>query len=149
MIPSILIIGVSLLLFGYWFRYTCLLILTAKTATDYTSEVAEANQLYFRQVQSALHQDASRSFAQLEAKLDRDYAMLCRLLQRAGSTQIADDTLEQHMLRADYQMMRMWQRVSRTLWPAQALRALEEMSLVVAHFANSMGERDCTNQASS
>jgi len=141
MIPSILIIGVSLLLFGYWFRYTCLLILTAKTATDYTSEVAEANQLHFRQVQNILRADADGSLAQLEANLNRDYAMLCCLLQQAGSTEIADDTLEQHMLRADYQMMRAFHRLSRTVWPAQSRKALEEMSLVVAHFANSMGER--------
>ncbi len=147
MIPSILIIGVSLALFAYWFRYTCLLILTAKTATDYTSEVAEANQLYFRQVQNVLSSDAVRSFAQLEAKLNRDYAMLSRLMQQAGSQTVGDDTLEQHMLRADYQIMRTWHRVSRTMWPAQSIKALEEMSLVVAHFANSMGERGCATSS--
>ncbi len=143
MIQSIIIIGVSLGLFGYWFRYTCLLILAAKTATDYANDVAEANQLSFRNVQNALRVEDVKSFAQLAANLDQDYASLTSLLQRAGSVQICDDALEQHMLRADYQMMRAWQRVSRAVWPVQAVHALEEMSLVVAHFANTMGERSC------
>src|SRR4051812_25308989 len=136
MIPSLLIVGVSLLLFGYWFRYTCLLILTAKTATDYAGEVAEANQLHFRNVQSAIRAEGTASFAQLEAGLNRDYAMLTYLLEHAGSARIAEDTLEQHMLRADYQLMRLWHKASRSVWPAQSIRALEEMSLVVAHLAN-------------
>ena len=40
---TILIIVGSMLLFGYWFRYTCLLILSAKTTRDYAGEVAAAN----------------------------------------------------------------------------------------------------------
>ncbi|MEO8025456.1 MAG: hypothetical protein ABI823_03230, partial [Bryobacteraceae bacterium] len=130
MIPSILIIGVSLLLFGYWFRYTCLLILSAKTATDYTSQIAEANQLQFRSVQVQLQADPSVPLTQLEANLNRDFAMLTYLLQHAGSVELAEDTLEQHMLRADYQVMKVCHRLSRKLWPAQALRSLEEMSSV-------------------
>ena len=40
---TILIIVGSMLLFGYWFRYTCLLILSAKTTRDYAGEVAAAS----------------------------------------------------------------------------------------------------------
>ena len=51
------------------------------------------------------------------------------------------------MLQVDYRMMRAWYRVSRNLSPSVACRALEEMSQVVAHFANSMGERSAASAA--
>src|SRR5882672_4182669 len=130
MIPSFLIVGASVLLFGYWFRYTCLLILSAKTAMDYTNEVAEANQLHFRSVQASLREGTVESFAKLEASLSRDYALLTYLLKHAASSEVGDDTIEQHMLKADYQVMRVWLRVSRVFWPAQARQAIEEMALV-------------------
>lgn len=47
MIGSILVLTVSLILFLYWFRYTCLLILSAKPAKDYSGQVAQVNQLSF------------------------------------------------------------------------------------------------------
>jgi hypothetical protein len=43
--------------------------------------------------------------------------------------------------------MRAWYSVSRRFSPAAAARAIEEMSLVVAHFANSMGERSTASAA--
>src|SRR5258708_11941916 len=49
----------SFLLFAYWFRYACLLILTAKTTHDYAGAVATANRLDFPKVQLKLRdQDA-------------------------------------------------------------------------------------------
>ena len=45
MLESVLTILISVsstLLFGYWFRYTCLLILSAKTTRDYAAEAPAA-----------------------------------------------------------------------------------------------------------
>ena len=54
LISTVIITASSVLLFGYWFRYTCLLILSAKTARDFAGQVAAANQLGFLDVQNQL-----------------------------------------------------------------------------------------------
>jgi hypothetical protein len=140
MIASILIIGISLALFVYWFRYTCLLILSAKTTRDYAGEVAAANQLGFLEVQKCLRVE-NLALEELRRALDRDYSVLTYLLSNTAQAEFGGDTLEQQMLKADYQIMRIWYAFTRAVLPRQARHALEEMSLVVAHFANAMGER--------
>lgn len=140
MIASILIIGISLALFVYWFRYTCLLILSAKTTRDYAGEVAAANQLGFLEVQKCLRVE-NLALEELRRALDRDYSVLTYLLSNTAQAEFGGDTLEQQMLKADYQIMRIWYAFTRAVLPRQARQALEEMSLVVAHFANAMGER--------
>ena len=65
----------SIFLFGYWFRYTCFLILSAKTTRDYAAEVAMANQLGFLEVQSQLCQNVPQ-LDRLRDSLDRDYSVL-------------------------------------------------------------------------
>lgn len=141
MISTILIIGVSLMLFVYWFRYTCLLILSAKTTRDYAGEVATANQLKFREVQNDLKKSPDDKLDTLRATLDRDYAVLTYLLRHAAEFQVAGSSVEQRMLRVDYHLMKIWYLASRRISAEKARTALEEMSLIVAHFANSMGER--------
>jgi hypothetical protein len=128
----------STLLFGYWFRYTCLLILSAKTTRDYAAEVATANQLSFLQVQRQLRETAIADLDGLQAALNRDYALLTYLIQHGGTS---ETSMEDRMLRIDYQVMSAWCRFSRSFSPAAARQALDEMSQVVAHFANAMGER--------
>jgi hypothetical protein len=54
---------------------------------------------------------------------------------------LGGDALENRMLMIDYQIMRVFYLITRNLYPKQARRALEEMSDIVGHFANSMGER--------
>ena len=44
------------------------------------------------------------------------------------------------MLELNYQVMQTWYNASRHFSPAAAARALDEMSQVIAHFANVMGE---------
>lgn len=127
----------SVALFGYWFRYTCLLILSTKTAQDYAAQVATANQLGFLEVRAQL-QAASTNLDGLCASLDRDYSVLSGLLKHAGS--LEQSALEKRMLDLNYKVMRTWYSTSRRFSPAAAARALNEMSQVVAHFANVMGE---------
>jgi hypothetical protein len=45
------------------------------------------------------------------------------------------------MLEINYRLTRAWYRTSSQFSAAAAQRALEEMSMVVAHFANIMGEQ--------
>jgi|SRR5579871_1395175 len=135
---TIIITASSVLLFGYWFRYTCLLILSAKTTRDYAADIAAANQLCFLTVQAQLSSAIPQSLDGLSAALNRDYATLRSMMERAAA---GEDMIESRMLQINYQMMRAWYGVSRQFSATSARKALEEMSMVVAHFANSMGER--------
>jgi hypothetical protein len=134
----------SVLLLAYWFRYMCLLILSAKTTQDYAAQVATANQLSFLEVQSQLGVGAYTELDRLHAALDRDYALLTYLLKHAAGGQ---SSMESRMLEMNYRLVSTWARVSRGFSPAASRRALEEMSLVVAHFANIMGERSACGSA--
>jgi hypothetical protein len=136
-LATIIITISSVALFGYWFRYTCLLILSTKTAQDYAAQVATANQLGFLEVRAQLQTD-SANLDRLRETLDRDYAVLSSLMKHAGSME--QSGLEKRMLELNYRVMGTWYSLSRRFSPAAAARALDEMSQVVAHFANVMGE---------
>lgn len=147
LMATVIITAGSVLLFGYWFRYTCLLILSARTTRDYAAQVATANQLNFPAVQSMLRDTAIADLDRLKDSLDRDYKVLTYLLKNSANPGTGEDAIEKHMLEIDYRMMRAWYSVSRQFSPAAAMRALDEMSVVVAHFANSMGERSAVGAA--
>ncbi|MGH9630439.1 MAG: hypothetical protein ACRD7E_19175, partial [Bryobacteraceae bacterium] len=77
MIASIFIIVVSLLLFLYWFRYTCVLILNMKSGKNYAAQVATANQLSFIETRNLLSGGSeSEPLDRLHGMLDRDYAVV-------------------------------------------------------------------------
>lgn len=139
LIATVVITVSSVFLFGYWFRYTCLLILSARTSRDYAAPVAIANQLGFLEVQSALQK--SSDLERLKEMLDRDYEVLTYLLKNAASPARGDDAVENRMLKIDYRLMRAWYSLTCRISPNAAMKALDEMSQVVAHFANAMGER--------
>src|SRR5258706_2540942 len=86
----------SLLLLAYWFRYTCLLILSAKTTRDFAGEVAEANQLSFLEVQARLRAEGPADLDHLHSALDRDYARLTQVLGQTSENQ--ETPLEDRML---------------------------------------------------
>jgi hypothetical protein len=140
LLATIVITLSSVALFGYWFRYTCLLILSTKTAQDYARQVAANNQLGFPEVRARLDslQADFGSMDRLRDALDRDYAVLSGLLKKTGS--LEQSSLETKMLELNYQVMRGCYSMTRRFSPAAAARALDEMSQVVAHFANVMGE---------
>lgn len=138
---DIVIIASSILLFGYWFRYSCMLILTAKTARDYAGGVAMANGLSFPEVQVLLQKESPAGLNGLRDSLDRDYAVIAYLLKHAGNRARPGASLERMMLSVHYRLMRTCYALSRRLSAGTARRAIEEMSMVVAHFANTMGQQ--------
>jgi hypothetical protein len=135
LLSTVAITTSSLVLFAYWFRYTCLLMLSAKTAQDYAYDVAMAHHLSFLEIQSQLR-ESNVDFDRLRDALDRDYDLISHLLKSANAS-----SLEDRMLAINYSMMRAWYRVSRGFSTSTACRALEEMSQVVAQFANTYGEQ--------
>ncbi|MEO8052360.1 MAG: hypothetical protein ABI833_18270 [Acidobacteriota bacterium] len=72
--------------------------------------------------------------------LDRDYAVLNSLMKKAGDS-LEGSALEDKMLAINYRVMRASYSVIGAFSPTAARKALEEMSMVVAHFANSMGQQ--------
>jgi hypothetical protein len=130
----------SVLLFAYWFRYTCLLILSTNTTQDHTRKVAVANQLAFLEVQSQLRHSPA-DLEGLRRLLDRDYAVLTSLLRYTSDSPPKQSKIEVRMLGINYRLLGLSYGLSRRCSVAAARRTLDEMSLVVAHFANMMGER--------
>lgn len=140
LIATVVVTFGSVILFAYWFRYTCLLMLSAKTSKNYAASVAMANQLRFAEVQAMLRESGS-DLDQLKTLLDRDYKVLTYLLKHSAGNSVGEGSVEKRMLEIDYRVMRGWYSISRRFSPTAAMQALDEMSQVVAHFANSMGER--------
>ena len=131
----------SIALFAYWFRYTCLLILTAKTSKDYADSVAGANHLNLLEVRTRIANAEAPDLDRLRLLFDRDYRLLSHLIVHSGASSGEQWRLETRMLAINYRLMGAWFRVNRRFSSEFSRRALEEMSLVVAHFANAMGER--------
>src|SRR5579862_3421518 len=127
-------------LFCYWFRYVCLLILAAQPAREYSRDVVASSQLGFPDVRSKLQEGTVEDLHPLHKSLERDYAILTRLLAHPASSQ-SEDRLERLMLAIHYRVMSIWFRLAHSLSVEAAYDALEEMSSVVAHFANVVGER--------
>jgi hypothetical protein len=140
-VATILIIASSAALFAYWFRYSCVLILNTRTARNYAATVATANHLNFIQVQSQLRATAAADFDRLRDLLDRDYAIVSYLLRHGTSSSEGGGSFETGMLAVNYRLMQVWYAATRRISATTACRALEEMSMVVSHFANAMGER--------
>lgn len=126
----------SVLLFCYWFRYTCFLILNAQTVREYAMNVVQAHQLSFFETQARLV-EPSPDLDRLKNALDRDYAVITGLLSRLDAEQSG---IEQRMLAIHYRMMGACYHASRHISEGVACRALKEMSQVLVHFADSIGE---------
>jgi len=137
---STIIFGSSFALFCYWFRYSCLLILAAETPHSYSEEVARANQLSFREVRSKLRKDDAGNLNNLHRCLERDFAIITYLLDHAA-TSSPDTFFEDAMLKAHYRIMNAWFQLTRGRLHHDASHALDEMSKVIRHFANALGER--------
>ncbi len=145
MAVTLLIIGVCLGLFVYWFRYTVVLILRTPAGPEYAKRVAAANQLNFVQVRQKLHSpvDAVQLGLLCDA-LHRDYASLKYLLRHAATLQANGYTAEQRLLMVNFRCMALWCKAILRFRPAAAKMALLEMSGTLEYFANAMGRRFAT-----
>jgi hypothetical protein len=138
---SIFIIVVSTVLFVYWFRYTCVLILRTRSVRKYAHRVAQINDLSFLEAQQKLAAVPSpnETFDSLHQSLDRDYRVVSYLLRNAGTQ--SSESIEEHMLRLDYHIMRTCYFLAKPFSPSSARQALIERASIISHLANAMGER--------
>ena len=138
-----LFIGVSVGLFVWWFRYTCALILCARSAKDYSASVARVNALRFPEIERRLadHTRAERAYLDLLRRaLVRDYMLLTCLMRNGAEFRNAGLQMEHRMLMLDFQIMRAWYRVARRLSIQKGRETLAEMVDILHHFADTMGE---------
>lgn len=134
------LIATSVVLFCYWFRYGCLLILAAQALHDYSGEVAEMNQLSFGEVRSRLHRSDAPDLDSLHECLERDFAVITYLLENTPVSNF-DTGFEDAMLQIHFRAMSACFHLTGKHLRGYAADALEEMALVVAHLADQLGER--------
>jgi hypothetical protein len=133
MIASVLIITFSLVLFVYWFRYSCLLLL--RRSAD--QPVAAADRFNYVAVQQGLK--TGMELDPLHRSLDRDYHVLTYLLEHAAGLEL--EQLEYRLLVLDYRLMQGWYRLTKSTAPRQARRALGEMAGVLNVLVGFIGEQ--------
>ena len=137
MIASFLIIGFSLGLLAYWFRYSCVLMLRSFTEQPSLISAIADQRFGFAEVQRRLA--GCSQLDPLEQLLERDYRLLTYLLEHAAGLSL--DSMEDRLLVLDYRVMAAYYRLTRTLAPEQARRALAEMASVVSVLAGRIDEQ--------
>jgi hypothetical protein len=136
MVASIFIIGISVVLFVYWLRYSCVMLL--RSAQERAEMVTVEDQRFnVSAVLERLHAEAD--LEPLEHALDRDYQVVTYLIEHAAGLELA--SIENKLLVFDYKLMRLWSRLTRTLAPQQSRRALSEMAAVLSVLVAHVGER--------
>jgi len=134
MLASILIIGFSLVLLMYWFRYSCLLLLREQSSQATPLRIADSR-FSFGNVQALLK--TSEALDPLHQSLQRDYVVLTYLLDHATSLGLG--SLEDRLLVLDYKVMACWYRLTKSAAPRQAREALSEMASILAVLVQKMG----------
>ncbi len=135
MVASVFIIGLSVVLFIYWFRYSCLLLLRDSSNPVGAAETDLNSRFGFREVQRDL--PGARDLDPLHRALERDYMMLAFLIDHASGLGLG--SLEDRLLVLDYKLMRLWYRLTRSLFPSGSRRALSEMALVLQALVRRVG----------
>jgi hypothetical protein len=137
MLASILIIGFSLVLLVYWFRYSCILLLRSFSEQQVLAKGIEDDRFSLAEVQGRLKTDSQLD--PLWQSLNRDYRMISYLLQHAPGLGL--QSFEDRLLVMDYKVMQHWYRFTRTVAPLQARAALVEMASVLSVLAQKIGEQ--------
>ena len=133
MIASILIIAFSVVMFVYWFRYSCVLLLRG-AAEQAELSAAQDNRFSVAQVMKRLKTE--QELDPLQRSLDRDYHVLKYLIEHAADLELV--SIENRLLILDYKLMHCWFNLTRTLAPVHARKALTEMASVLVVLVRKM-----------
>ena len=133
MIASILIIAFSIVMFVYWFRYSCVLLLRG-AAEQAGLSAAQDNRFSVAQVMERLKTE--QELDPLQRSLDRDYHVLKYLIEHAADLELV--SIENRLLILDYKLMHCWFNLTRTLAPVHARKALTEMASVLVVLVRKM-----------
>lgn len=134
MLASFLIIGFSLILLVYWFRYSCMLML--RTGSEHAAAGSDGR-FSFAKVQEELQHGAELD--PLCRSLDHDYRVISYLIEHAPG--LGSQTVEERLLSLDYKVMQCYYAITRTLAPVQARHAVLEMASVLGVLAQLIDEQ--------
>src|SRR5262245_37304785 len=112
MLASLLICAISLVLLVYWLRYTCVLLLRNSNSVSSPTEIAR---LSYLQIQADLNAEGSLALDPLHDALQQDYAVLSFLVAHAPA--LSFNPFERRLLAADYRLMRICYRLTRSSAP--------------------------------
>jgi hypothetical protein len=135
MITSVFIIGISVALFVYWLRYSCVILLGSAQERTEMEPIADESfhvSAVLERLKTAADLDP------LECALHRDYHVVTYLIEHAAGLELA--SIENKLLVFDYKLMRLWFHLTRTLAPQQSRKALSEMAAVLSVLVAQMGE---------
>jgi hypothetical protein len=110
MLPSLIIIGFSLGLLVYWFRYSCILVLRNRAeqlALPSSSLYPSDERFAFEQIRERLK--VEQELDPLHQALDRDFRVLTYLLKHAAGLEL--ETIEDRLLVVDYKVMQCYYRL--------------------------------------
>jgi hypothetical protein len=137
MLAGILIIASSLALFVYWFRYSCVLILRNRCEAAEASTSVLDGRFGFAAVRERLK--AGCALDPLQICLERDFRVITYLIEHAAGLEL--ESIEDRLLIFDYRVMQCVYRLSRTVAPLRARKALSEMASVLGVLAHRIGEQ--------
>jgi hypothetical protein len=137
MIAGIFIIAISVVLFVYWLRYSCVLLL--RTAEERVA-MSSVHDDRFNVASVMERLKTASELDPLERELERDYRVVTYLIEHAADLELA--SIENRLLMLNYRLMRTWSRMTRSFAPAQSRRALGEMASVLNVLVHQMGEQN-------
>ena len=136
MIAGILIIACSLVLFVYWFRYSCVLLM--RNAAERAGAQMNDERFSVAMVMECLKGECELD--PLDRALERDYQVLKYLLEHAADLELA--SIENRLLMLDYKFVRIWSRLTRTIAPRLSRKALTEMASVLNVLISKIGDQN-------
>ena len=137
MITSVFIIAISVILFAYWLRYSCVLLL--RSAQEHSHANCRDDERFA--ISSVLQRIKTETdLAPLERALERDYHVVTYIIEHATDLELS--SIENKLLILDYKLMRIWSRLTRTLAPQQSRKALSEMADVLHVLVGQMGDQN-------
>jgi len=142
MITSIVIIILSMAMFVYWFRYSCLLILESRLSEEEAKQSGENQDptVAWLEVQLA-HASTPVELDRVRNSLDRDLRVVQNVARSCSELQVGGASLESRLLMIDYRMMQLWFAATRPFAGPKAQNALREMSRIVSYLAAESGVR--------
>ena len=143
---SVFILLMSGAMLVFWLRSASRSVLRQRFEQDFSSEVAEANQLEFLTIRKALAnapQDIGDHRNVLVA-LERDYQALSYLLRNAATVHVGRYSRSERLLILDFKLLSLWVRLSRGLGFQGWRSGLLEMTTILQFFGNVVGQRLAT-----
>ncbi|HXB67440.1 MAG TPA: hypothetical protein VNY05_04315 [Candidatus Acidoferrales bacterium] len=137
MLASILIIGFSLVLFVYWFRYCCSLVL--RNSQEQLAALPAVADTRFGVADVIERLRTEEELDPIHRALRRDYEVFTYLVQHAAGLELS--SIEDRVLLLDYQLMQVWYRMTLAAAPRQAREALSQMASILSVLVRKMGQQ--------